>query len=289
MWLVSQLFGMALRFVTLSFGVAAVVTLLRYRVAHQPAGVPSEPPPRPATVVAMDERVAPKAWSLGGDGWVIRVDGAEVAIPSFAEQTLSRPRASVAMSISPFDRIIVAHAKSEGFDWRLIAAIIYEESRFDPTAESERGAYGLMQVRPIAAAEVGEPSFVAPEDNIRTGVRYLRQLDTLFADVHAADRLSFVLAAYNMGPAHVRDAQLLARRFGYDATRWEGHVELMLPLLEQASVHRDLSAGFAKGTVTAAYVRRVLERYERYLRETPGLYELNADALSSSAGEPATG
>jgi hypothetical protein len=282
MWRISLLFGIALRFVTLTFGVAAVATLLRYRVAHQPAGVPVEPPsPGPPPVLAQGEDV-PKAWSLGGDGWVIRVDGAEVAIPTLLEQTRSRPRSSVAMSISPYDRIIIAHAKSEGFDWRLVAALIYEESRFDPAAESERGAYGLMQVRPIAAAEVGEERFAAPEDNVRTGVRYLRQLDTLLADVPAAERLSFVLAAYNMGPAHLRDAQLLARRFGYDATRWEGHVELMLPLLEQPSIYRDLPAGYAKGRITAEYVRRVLRRYERYLRETPGLYDLNVEALSSS-------
>lgn len=284
----SSLFGAALRFVTVMFGVAAVATLLQYRVAHQPAGVPQEPPAEPARLAASPPE-SPKAWSLGSDGWVIRVDGAEVAIPSFAEQVRSRPRASMAMSISPFDQIIVAHAKAEGFDWRLIAALIYEESHFNPNAESDKGAYGLMQVRPIAAAEVGESEFFAPDDNVRTGVRYLRQLDSMFADVHPSDRLSFVLAAYNMGPAHVHDAQQLARRFGYDPRRWEGGVEMIAPLLEQSNIAKDLPAGYAKGSVTVGYVQRILDRYERYLRETPGAYDLNADSLSSSDGKPTNG
>jgi membrane-bound lytic murein transglycosylase F len=228
----------------------------------------------------------PRAWSLRTGGWYIRVDGTEIVIPSVDEQTASAPRASLAVTLSPFDRLIVHHANAEGFDWRLIAAVIFEESRFDPSSRSDKGAVGLMQVRPIAAEAVGAERFHAPDDNVKTGVRYLRQLDEMFHDARAADRLGLVLADYNVGPGHVRDAQSLARRFGYDPNRWEDGIDLMLPLLEEPAIYEELPNGFAHGGGTVAYVQRVLKRFQRYKREVPAHA---AEALSSSATESASG
>jgi len=210
----------------------------------------------------------PGAWLLRAGGWYIRVDGAEVPVPSLLEQTASPPRASLGITISPFDRLIAYHANAEGFDWRLIAALIFEESHFDPASRSDKGAVGLMQVRPIAAEAVGAVQFQAPADNVQTGVRYLRQLDEMFHAVNGRDRLAIILAAYNVGPGHIRDAQTLARTFGYDPNRWQDALELMLPLLEQPSVYQWLPEGYAKGSETVAYVHRILERYEHYKRET---------------------
>ena len=230
--------------------------------------------------------LAPRAWSLRSGGWYIRVDETEIVIPSVGEQTAAPRRASLALTLSPFDRLIVHHANAEGFDWRLIAAVIFEESRFDPSSHSDKGAVGLMQVRPIAAEAVGAERFKAPDDNVKTGVRYLRQLDEMFHDAPAADRLGLVLAAYNVGPGHVRDAQLLARRFGYDPNRWEDGIDLMLPLLEEPAIYQELQNGFAHGGDTVAYVQRVLERFQRYKREVPAHA---AEAVSSSATEAASG
>jgi membrane-bound lytic murein transglycosylase F len=218
-----------------------------------------------------------RTWALRTGGWYIRLDGAEIDIPSVEEQTAAPPRASLAVSLSPFDHLIVHHAKAEGFDWRLIAALIFEESRFNPSSRSDKGAYGLMQVRPIAAEAVGAESFTAPDDNVKTGVRYLRQLDEIFHEAQGRDRLRLVLAAYNVGPGHVRDAQLLARRFGYNPNRWEDGIDLMLPLLEQPAIYEELPYGYAKGRDTVTYVERILERYQQYKRDVPA-----ADALSSS-------
>ncbi len=229
----------------------------------------------------------PKTWSLNTGGWVIRVDGAEVAIPALADQIAAIPRASFARALSPYDYLIARHAKAEGFDWRLITAVAFEESRFNPTSLSSKGAYGLMQVRPIAAEAVGESEFHAPEDNVRTGVRYLRQLYSNYGQASGEDRLRLVLAAYNIGPGHLRDAQNVARRFGYDPNRWFGHMELMLPLLEQPPVYSELPNGFAQGSETVAYVDRILRRYARYLESTAGTP--THDAFSSSAGASANG
>jgi soluble lytic murein transglycosylase-like protein len=239
-----------------------------------------------AAAPVVEPAPAPGTWSLRASGWYIRVDGAEVDIVSVEEQTKSPPGASLAVSISPFDQLIVHHAKAEGFDWRLIAALIFEESRFNPSSRSERGAYGLMQVRPIAAEAVGAERFTAPYDNVQTGVRYLRQLEGTFGEAHGRDRLGIVLAAYNVGPAHVRDAQLLARRFGYNPNRWHDHVELMLPLLEQPAIYEELPWGYARGNDAVTYVKRILARYERYQRELPlG----DGEALSSTAPASSNG
>ena len=147
-----------------------------------------------------------------------------------------------------------------------------------------------MQVRPIAAHAVGAERFKAPNDNLNAGVRYLRQLDGMFREAQDRDRMGLVLAAYNMGPGHVRDAQMLARRLRFDPNRWEGHMDRILPLLELPSIYRNLPNGFAKGRDTVAYVQRTIERYHRYQRQTPSASVMDAEALSSSVGgSPANG
>jgi soluble lytic murein transglycosylase-like protein len=286
----SSVLGGALRLLAVGLsGVAVLVVLQHGRAERRVAPVeddvrsPDEP-----SAVAIVSSPAPRQWSLRTGGWYIRVDGAEVAIPSVEEQTRGRPRASLASGISPYDQLIAHHAKAEGFDWRLIAALIFEESRFDPTSRSDKGAYGLMQVRPIAAEAVGAERFQAPADNVQTGVRYLRQLDAMFAEARGRERLALVLAAYNVGPGHVRDAQALARRFGYDPDRFEDAVELMLPLLEVPAIYRDLPNSFAKGSDTVAYVHRILDRFHQYQRQTADA-PLDDDALSSTASRDANG
>lgn len=240
----------------------------------------AEPPPSPAAVAAGPP--ASGAWALRINGWYIQVDGRSIAEPSSSPQGARQPRATFAWSISPFDRLIVHHAKEEGFDWRLIAALIFEESRFNPTSQSTRGAYGLMQVRPIAAEAVGARRFKAPDDNVRTGIRYLRQLDDAFSGAAGRDRLCLVLAAYNMGPGHVRDAQQVARHLGLDPNRWRGAMDVVLPLLEDPTVYTQLPNGYAQGRETVRYVRRILKRYDRYRRATAVLPAVDGDALSSS-------
>ncbi len=260
--------GAALRCAAAGVGLLAIGAVLHPQPVQthgDAVAAPQQPlapdPPAPAAE-------PPARWSLQVGGWYIRVDGAEVPVPSLSEQTRARPGAGLGITISPFDRLIAYHAQAEGFDWRLIAALIFEESRFDPASRSDKGAVGLMQVRPVAAEAVGAMQFLAPADNVQTGVRYLRQLDDTFHAARGRDRLAIILAAYNAGPGHVHDAQMLARTFGYDPNRWQDALELMLPLLEEPSIYQQLPNGYAKGHDTVAYVHRILERYERYKRQT---------------------
>jgi membrane-bound lytic murein transglycosylase F len=171
--------------------------------------------------------------------------------------------------LSPYDEMIARYATLAGLDWRLVSAVIYEESRFQPESVSSAGAVGLMQVMPAAAQDVGELRFHEPEANVRTGVRYLQRLAREYARAPERDRLALMLAAYNMGMGHVQDAQELARRFGYDPLRWDGAMDVMVSLLEEPQVAARMRRGYAQGRAVVGYVDRVLTRYASYRRTLP--------------------
>jgi membrane-bound lytic murein transglycosylase F len=228
--------------------------------------VPVHAMPAPVPVAARVPR--PGHWSVVVDGWYIELDQVARQQSGALDAEIEAEPAAPSL-LSPYDQLIGKYAEAAGLDWRFVAAIIYEESRFEPQRVSEAGAYGLMQVRPIAAREVGEASFREPEANIRTGVRYLQRLAQEYTAARARDRQALMLAAYNMGMAHVQDAQELARRFGYDPFRWDGAMDVMVSLLEEPSVYEHLANGLAQGRAVVDYVDRVLRRYAIYRRDLP--------------------
>jgi soluble lytic murein transglycosylase-like protein len=250
---------------TLALSGVALARLGRTAPAPEPAPpVAPSAPPNPA-------RVAPPGhWTVVVDGWHIEVDqvAAQHSPPSDPEIAAESAAPSL---LSPYDELIGRYADAAGLDWRLVAAVIYEESRFEPDSVSAAGAYGLMQVRPIAALDVGEPTFREPEANIRTGVHYLQRLEHEYPTGRERDRQALMLAAYNMGIAHVQDAQALARRFGYDPLRWDGAMDVMVSLLEEPHVSEQLPNGFAQGRAVVDYVDRVLRRYAAYRHDLPAL------------------
>lgn len=227
-----------------------------------------------------------RVWSLRTDGWVLRVDSADVPLPVVARPSAPVPRFVLrSIKLSPFDHVIKRHAANAGFDWQLIAAVIFEESRFKPGSISPKGAFGLMQVREIAADAVGEYRFKLPEDNIRTGVRYLLHLEEMYVDMPERERQRFVLAAYNGGPGHLADARLLATRLGFDADRWEGGLRETLPLLEEPRYHQTVPLGYAQGRAIVGYVERVLDRYRHYQHLTAAAALEGIAALPSQRAE----
>ena len=260
---------------------AAVLGLagLSAAVVVQTAAPPALPSTLAAGAPAAKPDTAPPArWSVKVDGWTIEVDGVvgqhAPPLPAMRE---------VPSLLSPYDRMIAAYAEAAGLDWRLVSALIFEESRFDPDSVSEAGAVGLMQVLPTTARAVGESRFREPEANVRTGVRYLQRLRREYAHARDRDQHALMLAAYNMGVGHVRDAQELARRFGYDPNRWDGSMDVMVSLLEEPQVSAQVRNGFAQGRSVVGYVDRVLTRYAAYRRQLPPVVPALAEAGDAPA------
>ena len=167
--------------------------------------------------------------------------------------------------ISPYDELIQEYAARYGFDWRLIAAQVYEESRFDADAVSEAGARGLMQVLPSTGYEMGFYDLADPEISIHAGVRYLdRMRAQLEVDLPVGERTWFSLAAYHAGFDRMRRARQLAKRLGLDPKRWFGNVEKAMVVRAKTANGQSCSC---RQTVT--YVREVRSRYRSYVRLAP--------------------
>lgn len=179
--------------------------------------------------------------------------------------------ASGATVISQYDPLIREIASKEGFDWRLISAIAYAESRFDPLAVSYAGAVGLMQVMPSVASgfKVPHKQMSDPLTNVKMGVSLLEKISKTFRFPRAIsekDRLSITLAAYNCGMGHVLDARRLAVKYGENHNSWSV-VARYLTLLSDPEYYEDgvVRCGAFFGTEqTLGYVRKVLRYYDSY-------------------------
>ena len=169
--------------------------------------------------------------------------------------------------ISRFDPIIKEHSRTLGWDWRLLASLIYQESRFDPEAESWSGAKGLMQLMPETAEDLGVTATADAGEVIRAGAQYLRQLYNNFSHVpDSVQRIKFTMASYNCGYSHVLDAQNLAKVKGLKDTIWDDHVEKMILALSlpQNYNHEVVKFGYVRGLEPLQYVQQIFKRYEHY-------------------------
>ena len=161
-----------------------------------------------------------------------------------------------------YEAFIRKESKRYGFDWRLVAALIYQESHFDPDALSYTGVQGLMQLTAATAEEMGIEDRTDPWQSITGGLKYLHVLDQQFEDIEdEVDRLLFTLASYNVGYGHVRDAQQLAAEKGLPDGKWSS-LRQTLPLLRYPKYHRRTRFGYARGTEPVRYVDRILTYYD---------------------------
>jgi membrane-bound lytic murein transglycosylase F len=170
--------------------------------------------------------------------------------------------------ISVYDPIVKPLAAKHGWDWRLISSVMYHESRFDPEAESWGGAFGLMQLMPATAEALGVDSILDPRQNIEGGILLLNwldeQLSTSIPD--STDRVKFVLASYNIGLGHVKDAQRLAKKNGKNSQVWENNVDYYLRNKSSETYFKDpvVKWGYARGEEAYNFVNRVIGNYEHY-------------------------
>lgn len=185
-------------------------------------------------------------------------------------------------SINRYGKIVRKYSDKYGFDWRLILAIMKQESRFEHTAESYRGAYGLMQIMPVTQLEMAErlgvENTTTPYNNIRAGIFHLRTLYRVFEGLPEDDRLRMSLAAYNAGLSRILDAQDVVRFLGDDPNSWKA-VRDALPLLSKRyqSLHKSIwEAGMPRGghfrgwRQTTTYVESIIRFYDEYQRVLPG-------------------
>ena len=170
--------------------------------------------------------------------------------------------------ISIYDAEFKSAARVVGWDWRLMAAQCYQESGFDPSAESWAGAKGLMQIMPGTAQHLNlsAQDIYTPHHNISAAARYLKELNGKFSDIrNSEERIKFILASYNGGAGHVRDAMALARKHGRNATSWNEVSPFILKLSEPA-YYRDpvVKYGYMIGSETYNYVISIFDRWRAY-------------------------
>jgi membrane-bound lytic murein transglycosylase F len=182
--------------------------------------------------------------------------------------------------ISQWDELLKTHAKKIGCDWRLLAAIIFKESRFQPDAVSWAGAKGLMQLMPGTAQRFGDSTLVLdPEANLNMGARYLRTLFKYWETIpDSTQRVRFVLASYNVGEGHILDAQRLAKKYGKDRTVWENNVDSFLLLKADPLYYKDevVRNGYCRGSEPYRFVNEVLSIYQRYKEQVPDVADVVA-------------
>jgi membrane-bound lytic murein transglycosylase F len=167
--------------------------------------------------------------------------------------------------------MIKQYADSIQWDWRLLASLIYQESGFKPRQQSWAGAKGLMQVMPATAGQFGIKDLYNPESSVKAGTRYLNYLKDRWSEIpDSVERTKFIMASYNAGPNHIRDAQRLAEKNNQDTNQWDVVSEFVLKL-DNPDVYNDpvVKYGYCRGEEPYYYVKEILQRYNHYKKFTP--------------------
>lgn len=152
------------------------------------------------------------------------------------------------------------HAR--GFDWRLLAAVSYQESHWDPLATSPTGVRGMMMLTNPTAKSVGVTNRLDPEQSIQGGSKYLeRMLKRIPDSVTSHEKIWFALASYNIGFGHLMDARRLTEKQGGDPNQWHD-VKARLPLLRQRQYHSQTRYGYARGDEAVHYVESIRRYYQ---------------------------
>lgn len=174
--------------------------------------------------------------------------------------------------ISPFDSLFRLYADSV-CDWKMLAAIAYVESKFDTSAQSHRGAQGLMQIMPSTyrhtLSKMGAADTMAQnvELDVMVAVRYLDELSVRFSFINEKERMNYILGSYNGGSNHIFDAMRIARKNGINRYNWNSLIPVLISLSDSAVYSDDVCLfGPFDATETINYVRRVNRKYKEYSR-----------------------
>ncbi len=159
--------------------------------------------------------------------------------------------------------------EKSGIEWRLLAAIAYQESQWDPAATSATGVRGIMQITEDTAKHLGIRDLLDPAQNVVAAARYFRDIKArLPARIHEPDRTWLALAAFNIGLGHVEDARILAQKQKLNPDLWRD-VKKVLPLLAVPEYYAQAKLGYARGGMPVAFVDRVRGYYDVLLAHAP--------------------
>ena len=169
-----------------------------------------------------------------------------------------------------YRRLFLDAQEATGIEWRLLAAVAYQESQWDPLATSETGVRGFMQLTEDTARHLGVDDRLDPRASMLGAARYLRDLKArLPARIPEPDRTWLALAAFNIGLGHLEDARVLAQRQKLDPDLWAGRASRRCRCSRCPSTTRRRKLGYARGGMPVAFVDRVRGYYDILLRHEP--------------------
>jgi membrane-bound lytic murein transglycosylase F len=161
-----------------------------------------------------------------------------------------------------YETLFRQEAETVGVDWRLLASIGYQESLWNPKAQSPTGVRGLMMLTQRTAKEMGVADRRDPAESIRGGAKYFASvLKRTSSKIVEPDRTWFALASYNVGFGHVEDARKITERNGGNPNRWID-VKKSLPLLARKKWYKQTKYGYARGSEPVKYVGNIRKYYE---------------------------
>lgn len=167
---------------------------------------------------------------------------------------------AVANKLPKYQSLFEKHGQE--IDWRLLAAISYQESHWRPHARSHTGVRGMMMLTLDTAKQMGIKSRLDVEQSIRGGAKYFkRMIDKMPDRIPSPDRMWFALASYNVGFGHLNDARIITEQQGGDPDRWV-EVKTRLPLLQQKKYYKKTRYGYARGAEPVSYVENIRRYYD---------------------------
>lgn len=170
--------------------------------------------------------------------------------------------------LSPYDKFLKKYSSIVGWDWRLIASLMYQESEFKMNAKSWVGAYGLMQLMPSVMEIYGIDTTANAKQQIKAGIKHLKyQMSLVPEEVSdSIQRIKFALAGYNSGMGHILDARRLAEKYGKNPNMWDDNVDDFVLKLSNSKYYHDpvVEYGYMRGEETYNLVSEVIYRYEQY-------------------------
>ena len=175
---------------------------------------------------------------------------------------ISEYRRKIFATLPLYEKLFREAEEQTGIDWRLLAAVAYQESHWDPDAVSPTGVKGIMQLTRAAAEQMQIEDRTNPRQNILGGAGYLKLMDRKIPQrIQQPDRMWFSLAAYNLGFGHFEDARILTQKTGKSPDKWVD-VKEFLPLLSEPEWYEQTKYGQARGGEAFAFVTRIRTFYD---------------------------